>query len=41
MKALPSVIKVSYSQNGAKGSMLFTINVNSSMKTGYETLYPR
>ena len=41
MKALPSLIKVSYSQNGAKGSMLFTINVNSSMKTGYETLYPR
>ena len=41
MKTLPSLIKVSYSQNGAKGSMLFTINVNSLTKTGYETLYPR
>jgi len=41
MKALPSLIKVSYSQNGAKGSLLFTINVNSLTKTGYEELYPR
>jgi general secretion pathway protein J len=41
MKTLPSRVKMTYSRNGMKGSLLFTINVNSLMKTGYDERYPR
>jgi general secretion pathway protein J len=41
MKRLPTLIRISYSQDGKKGGLVLGINVNSLMKTNYNERYPR
>lgn len=41
MKLLPSSIIISYKQNGKKDRLVFSINVNSFLKTIYNEIYLR
>jgi general secretion pathway protein J len=41
MKRLPTLVRISYRQDGKPGGLVLGINVNSLMKTNYNERYPR
>ena len=41
MKALPSLVKISYSRDPGRGDLIVRINVNSLVKRVYDENYPR
>ena len=40
-KMIPSLIKITYRNEGKANNLLFNIKVNSRTKLGYDTIYPR
>jgi len=41
LKILPSLVRISYTDESGPGKLVFSINVNSLMKRNYDEAYPR